>query len=157
MTDCPNQCCGAGTFWPMPVWGAGIRLQLRWKRKKFWTLFSFIVTLIKFKFKKKILTNKWIFFEVRSMGVVKICKNKSLKPYFFIGAEAGPGKKNNPEPEKTDRLRSSGPNQTAIEEDCSQRSCLPMKKKVENLKKKINLSTKCILVRSLNRWKKIGE
>ena len=63
------------------------------------------------------------------MGVVKICKNKSLKPYFFIGAEAGPGKKNNPEPEKTDRLRSSGPNQTAIEEDCSQRSCVPMKKR----------------------------
>ena len=85
------------------------------------------------------------------MGVVKICKNKSLKPYFFIGAEAGPGKKNNPEPEKTDRLRSSGPNQTAIEEDCSQRSCVPMKKEVENLKKKITLSTKCIPVRSLNR------
>ena len=73
-----------------------------------------------------------------SMGVVKICKNKSLKPYFFIGAEAGPGKKNNPEPEKTDRLRSSGPNQTAIEEDCSQRSCVPMKKEVENLKRKFH-------------------
>ena len=38
-----------------------------------------------------------------SMGVVKICKNKSLKPYFFIGAEAGPGKKNNPEPEKSSK------------------------------------------------------